>query len=97
MVTNTFNMTDYSSIDSNDEQLIYLLRKDGRQSSKALARQLKVSPSTVQRRIRKLVQDGTVRIAAVVDPTKSGLPLAVVATIDANYGKLESVVNELAR
>ncbi|MFQ5874857.1 MAG: Lrp/AsnC family transcriptional regulator [Dehalococcoidia bacterium] len=61
--------------DSLDEQLVHLLEWDARQSSEALAKQLQVSPSTVRRRIRKLMQSGILRTVAFVDPTKLGFPL----------------------
>ena len=83
-------------MDSLDKQLIQLLHKDGRQSSEALAKQLKVSSATVRRRVRKLIQDEVVRIVAVADPAQVGLPLSVVIGLDVTHDKLESVMQMLA-
>ncbi len=80
-----------------DKQLIELLEEDARKSSDIIARKLKVSPATVRRRIRKLIQDGTMRIAAIVDPAKVGLPLAAILAIDVDHEKLESVIENLAK
>ena len=92
-----YTLLNPAMIESNDKQLISLLQKDGRQKTEVLARQLKVSPSTVQRRIRKLVQDGTIRIAAIVDPSRVGLSSAAAVRIHVAQGKLVSVMTELAR
>lgn len=80
-----------------EERLVELLQKDGRQSSETLARRLGISPSTVLRRIRELTKNGILRIVAVVDLGKVGLPLVVVAGIDVTQGKVTSVAEALAQ
>jgi DNA-binding Lrp family transcriptional regulator len=80
-----------------EEELIKLLQRDGRQSSESLARQLKVSPSTVLRRIRDLTRSGILRIVAVVDLGKVGFPLVAVVGIDVTQGKVTSVAEALAQ
>lgn len=84
-------------LDSIDEQLIHLLSEDARQSSQALARRLRVSASTVRRRIRKLVKGGTLRTTAVVDPGSIGFHSITVIGFDVAYDKLDSVVQMLTR
>jgi len=79
-----------------EERLIQLLQKDGRQNSEALARQLGVSPSTVLRRLRRLIRSGTVRIVAVVDLGKVGFPLVAVMGLDVLPARVSSVVESLA-
>jgi len=78
-----------------DMQLIQLLGKDARQSSEALASQLNVSSATVRRRVKKLIKSGVLRIVAVADPAKVGLPLAVVIALRVNPESSASVVNLL--
>ena len=79
-----------------DEQLIHLLEKDARQSSEALAKQLNVSPTTVRRRKRALMQSGVLRITALIDPYKIGLPLIAVIAFDVAHEKSELIMQELA-
>ncbi len=79
-----------------DRHLIQLLQKDARQSSEVLARQLKVSPATVRRRVRKLIQQGVLNVVAVVDPAKAGFPLSVLMAFDVAHDKLDSVLDTLA-
>jgi len=84
-----------SKSSSIDEQLVRLLGQDARQGSEALAKQLKVSAATVRRKIGSLVRNGTLRIAGVVDPSKFGLPLAVVITLDVAHTKLGTALETL--
>jgi Lrp/AsnC family transcriptional regulator, regulator for asnA, asnC and gidA len=58
------------SVDSLDRKLIEMLSQDGRQSSVALSNSLKVSPTTIQRRLHNLIEQGVIRIFAAVDDTK---------------------------
>lgn len=84
-------------IDGLDEKLINLLQRDGRQSSESLARQLGISPSTVLRRIERLIHRKVMRIVGVVDPDRVGLLLAAMIGLDVESGKLTAVVNALVR
>ena len=85
------NMTD-----SLDEKLIQLLEKDARQSSEVLAKQLNVSPATVRRRIKRLIQSGVLRMMALVDPDKVGFPLIAVIAFDVAHDRLEAAMQTLA-
>ncbi len=84
------------TFDSLDKPLIELLQVDAHQSSEKLARQLKVSPSTVRRRIRGLITSGVLHIVAVVDPDKVGFPLTAIIALDIAHEKLDSAMNMLA-
>ena len=83
-------------IDFLDEHLIKLLAQDARVSSEVLAKKLKVTPSTVRRRLNELIKNKVVRILAAVDPNKVGLSLATVIAYDVETDKLDSAVNLLA-
>ena len=83
-------------VDKIDEQLVRLLARDGRQNSETLAKQLNLSSATVRRRLRKLLSSDLLRFVGVVDPTKFGLPLAAVITLDVAHDKLESAMEALA-
>jgi len=49
-----------------DQELITLLRENGRQTSTALSQRLKVSESTVQRKIEQLIREDRIRISALI-------------------------------
>lgn len=82
-------------VDSLDVRLIKLLQEDAGKSSDVLAKQLKVSAATIRRRIRRLLKSNVIRIGAVVDPGKVGLPLAAVIAIDVAHDKLDSAIQKL--
>ncbi|MFC1941471.1 Lrp/AsnC family transcriptional regulator [Chloroflexota bacterium] len=83
-------------IDSLDKKLITLLEQDARQSIERLANQLGVSPSTISRRIEKLVKNNVIRIMARPEPTKINLPLSVIVAFDIAHDKLNSVTKILS-
>jgi Lrp/AsnC family transcriptional regulator for asnA, asnC and gidA len=82
-------------IDKLNERLIELLSENARQSSDALARKLNTSPATIRRRLRRLIQSGVLRIVAVADANKIGLPLTAVISLDVNHEKLDSAIKML--
>jgi len=83
-------------IDELDKQLVHLLQEDARQSHNTLAKQLKVSPATVRRRIRKLTENRILRIVAILNPSELTGYFAGVIALDVAYDKLDSVVETLA-
>jgi len=61
-------MTD---IDQTDKQLLNLLQTDAKQSTKAIAAQLHLSPTAIYERIRRLERNNYIRsYIALVDPEK---------------------------
>ncbi|MFC1917192.1 Lrp/AsnC family transcriptional regulator [Chloroflexota bacterium] len=79
-----------------DEKLIKLLQEDGRQSSNVLAKQLGVSSATVRRRIKKMTDDGLLRIIGLVDPDKAGFPFVALIALDVIHDKLNPALKALA-
>ncbi|MBI4186883.1 MAG: Lrp/AsnC family transcriptional regulator [Chloroflexi bacterium] len=78
-----------------DERLVKLLGQDARQRSEALAKKLGVSAATVRRRVKRLIQNGLIRIVAVVDPAKFGFPLSAVIAFDVAHDKVEQATQAL--
>ncbi len=82
-------------IDETDRRIIALLQEDARQSNAAIARIIDVSEATVRRRIKIMVDSGTLSIRAVPNPVKFGLNTTAMIGIDVEPDKLESVANAL--
>jgi len=80
-----------------DKQLLILLGQDARQNSETLARQLNISSATVRRKLRKLIQSGSLHIVGVVDPAKFGLPLTAIIALDVAHEKLKTAMEVLAK
>jgi Lrp/AsnC family transcriptional regulator for asnA, asnC and gidA len=84
-------------IDSLDEKLIGTLRDNARQSSEKVAKRLKVSPTTVRRRMKKLTRSGAVMITTMIDPVKIGILVQTVIGVDVELGNIESVTDILVK
>ena len=60
-------------MDPLDNQIIEILKKDGRASNAGIARAVEVSEGTVRRRLKRLVDDGFIQVMAIPDAEKMGL------------------------
>lgn len=60
-------------IDETDRKIIKLLQEDARQSNAAIARVIGVSEATVRRRIKIMIEEGTLSVNAVPNLAKFGL------------------------
>jgi Lrp/AsnC family transcriptional regulator for asnA, asnC and gidA len=82
-------------MDDIDRKLIDLLILDARQSSEVLGEKLMISSATVRRRINRLIDQNIIRIAAIVDPIRSGYPLRVFIALSVKPESLDSVSSQL--
>ena len=83
-------------MDRLDEKIIQILRDNGRISNAEIARDLNVSEGTIRRRIRKLIQNETVRIMAIPDPQKIGYNTVALIGIESDPDKIDDVANYLS-
>ena len=82
-------------VDTLDEQIINLLSQDAYQSSVALAKILDVSPSTIRRRINRLVEQGTINVVALPQPGELGRPLRAIIAFDVAHEYLDTALEKL--
>jgi DNA-binding Lrp family transcriptional regulator len=62
-------------LDRFDRQLLNLVQEDSGQTAERLAEQVELSPSAIQRRLRRMRDEGViVRDCAIVDPAVVGRP-----------------------
>ncbi len=74
-------------MDELDRKLITKLQQDGRASNALLGRQVEVSEGTVRRRLKRLIQDGMIRVVAVPDPKRLGYATEALVGIYADPAK----------
>ncbi len=87
---------DYTNLDEVDRKIVDYLREDGRMAYREIARRLDVSEGTVRKRVNKLLETGFIKILAVGDPLKLGVPVLAATTIKVAPGKQEDVGDKLA-
>jgi len=66
------------NLDASDMRICAILSDDGRASNTSIARRLGISESMVRKRIRRLREEGLLRIVAYGDPWALGFPLAAI-------------------
>ena len=82
-------------IDATDRKIIHLLQDDARQSNAAIARVIGVSEATIRRRIKMMVDDGSLAIRAVPNPGSFGLDTSAVIGIDVQPDMLDKVADAI--
>ena len=84
-------------MDDTDSKIISILQRDGKTTNATIARQIGVSEETVRRRLQRLVQEGYVRIEAIVDPAKMGFRLEALIGVKASPDMVNEVADELVK
>jgi len=82
-------------MDELDTKIIEILQKDGRASNAGIARLVGVSEGTVRRRLKRLVQEEYIQVAALPDPTKMGLESRALIGVQIDPDKIDKVANDL--
>jgi Lrp/AsnC family transcriptional regulator, leucine-responsive regulatory protein len=77
-------------LDRFDRLLLNLVQEDAAQTTEQLAQQVPLSPSAIQRRLRRLREQGVItRQVAVVDPRKVGRPTTFVVSLQVERDRPE--------
>lgn len=84
-------------LDELDRRIITILQADGRRPNTDIARGLKVSETTVRKRINRLVSRGLINVVAVPTPLAVGMNLSAIIGISAALPKLRDVSERLRR
>ncbi|HUZ03224.1 MAG TPA: Lrp/AsnC family transcriptional regulator [Thermomicrobiaceae bacterium] len=80
-----------SRLDEADRAIIHALQEDGRLPVSTIAEAIGLPASTVRRRINRLQSDGTLRIVAIADNERLGLPVHVVIRVETDVASGDSV------
>lgn len=86
-----------TTLDSFDRQLLNLIQADAAQTAEQLARHVPLSPSAIQRRLRRLRKTGViVRETAILDPRRIGGPTVFIVDLEVERERPEHLA-ELRR
>lgn len=86
---------DDQPLDEIDTELVRQLQQDGRRSYREMARGLDVSEGTVRWRVRRLLDNGALRIAAIADPFRLGYRVLASMFLRVSPEQLERVIETL--
>lgn len=84
-----------SRFDAVDEQIIALLRTNGRRTNADLARRLGVSEGAIRKKLKKLSSAGVLKVVAVADPQKLGYAIDVLSGVQVFPGQTQEVAQRL--
>ena len=83
-------------VDDLDNQIVEILKKDGRASNAHIARALGVSEGTVRRRLRMLIEGGVIHVNVSLDPVKMVLTTEAIFGLEVDPDKMDPVCASLA-
>jgi Lrp/AsnC family transcriptional regulator for asnA, asnC and gidA len=84
-------------MDDLDIKIISMLQDDARASNAGIARHVSVSEGTVRRRLKRIIQEGFIRVTAALDPAKMGYASEALIGVQADPDKTDQVAEDLAR
>ena len=84
-------------LDELDKRVIRLLQDDGRMPNTEIARKLRVSETTVRKRISQLVSRGLINIVAVPTPRAVGMNLSAIIGISILLPHMREISDQLKR
>jgi Lrp/AsnC family transcriptional regulator for asnA, asnC and gidA len=82
-------------LDEIDRRVIKILQVDGRRPNTEIARELKVSETTIRKRVAQLVSRGLINIVAVPTPKAAGMNMSAIIGISVTLPKLKEISEEL--
>ncbi len=86
-----------SEIDTIDRAIVDLLMEDGRMSCAEIARRIEgLSERAVRYRIDRLIQQGLIRISAIVNPQAVGFPVVADVFLEVEPGQIMAVARKMA-
>lgn len=92
MVGNAISDVD---LDDTDLRIIDLLQKDGRRSNSGIGRELGLPESTVRRRIERLLRDDVIKIVAIANNERLGLPVHVIMGVSLDLARNATATHAL--
>lgn len=83
------------ALDKLDQEIIALLRLDGRMAFKEIAKRLNIPEATARYRVQRLLQSGGIQITAWPNPEKLGIPHILLLFLIVKEGQTDAVAQQL--
>lgn len=84
------------SLDHIDQDIVTLLRGDGRMAFTEIAKRLNIPEATARYRVQRLLQSGVIHIQAWPNPEKLGTPHILVVWFIVENGQVDAVAEVLS-
>jgi Lrp/AsnC family transcriptional regulator for asnA, asnC and gidA len=88
---------DHYHIDAIDAEIIAALDDDVRSTYTSLAEKINVDQVTIKRRLKKLTENGVIRLGVLVDYSKIGPSLHVLFAFNIDSNDMDSVLQEVGK
>lgn len=85
------------TLDSLDQDIIGLLKVDGRLAFTEIAKRLDIPEATARYRVQRLLQSGAIKIHAWLNPEKLGTPHVLIVSLIVENGKIDEVADTLSK
>lgn len=86
-----------TSLDELDQQIVQLMRQDGRMAFRDIAQRLEIPEATARYRVQRLLQSGVIKVLAWPDPAKLGTPNLIILWLTVEHSRIEAVAETLAK
>lgn len=83
------------NIDETDSKIIHLLKQNGRMRNTDMAKTLKISETSIRKRLKRLFDNEIIQVVAVVNHRKIGYEIEGNIKIKIDSKKTEQVIREL--
>jgi Lrp/AsnC family transcriptional regulator for asnA, asnC and gidA len=90
-------LEEFMHLDELDVRIVGRLQENGRRTTAEISRIVGVSQSTVKNRMDRLLQNGAVKVLAVINPEQLGFPVDVFIGINTDPDKAIQVGNVLLK
>tara|TARA_Y100000590_G_scaffold48079_1_gene50968 strand:- start:1510 stop:1962 length:453 start_codon:yes stop_codon:yes gene_type:complete len=85
-----------SDLDPLDNQIIDILKKDGRASNASIARELDLTEGTVRRRLKRILDEDYVHVTVLMDAGKMGYVSEALVGVQVDPDKVDEVARHIA-
>ena len=96
-MTSTDSSSTIIELDQIDQQIIDLLRSDGRMNVSEMAKRLSMPETTTRYRVQRLIQSETLKILAWPNPEKLGKPNILIISIVVDNSRIRAIADDFLR
>ncbi len=82
-------------LDRVDRQMVQLLQQDGRMPTVAIAKTLNISETTARSRLKRLINDETIKVVAVSNPIRLGFEIIGNIKLSIDLKKKDAILHSL--